>query len=110
MRAEEAQDLDRLLEEAAGIAVSDGSGVVVYKDLGLVSQVFDEPTLASLRGHLESENGDEASGSSSYIPPEKENDKQLQAAIDLYGANSNVERAVTEAWTAVGVWLLRPER
>jgi hypothetical protein len=32
--------------------VSDGSGVVVYKDLGLVSQVFDEPTLASLRGHL----------------------------------------------------------
>jgi amidophosphoribosyltransferase len=39
-------------QEAAGIAVSDGSSVVVYKDLGLVSQVFDEPTLASLRGHL----------------------------------------------------------
>lgn len=39
-------------QEAAGIAVSDGSGIVVYKDLGLVSQVFDEPTLASLRGHL----------------------------------------------------------
>ena len=39
-------------QEAAGIAVSDGSGVVVYKDLGLVSQVFDEPTLASLKGHL----------------------------------------------------------
>ncbi|WP_067494174.1 amidophosphoribosyltransferase [Actinoplanes sp. TFC3] len=39
-------------QEAAGIAVSDGTGVVVYKDLGLVSQVFDEPTLASLRGHL----------------------------------------------------------
>ena len=39
-------------QEAAGIAVSDGSGVVVYKDLGLVAQVFDEPTLASLRGHL----------------------------------------------------------
>ena len=36
-------------QEAAGIAVSDGSGVVVYKDLGLVAQVFDEPTLASLR-------------------------------------------------------------
>lgn len=32
--------------------MSDGSGVVVYKDLGLVAQVFDEPTLASLRGHL----------------------------------------------------------
>ncbi|MEU4565935.1 amidophosphoribosyltransferase [Micromonospora sp. NPDC023956] len=39
-------------QEAAGIAVSDGSSVVVYKDLGLVAQVFDEPTLASLRGHL----------------------------------------------------------
>ncbi|MEV7231502.1 MULTISPECIES: amidophosphoribosyltransferase [Polymorphospora] len=39
-------------QEAAGMAVSDGSGIVVYKDLGLVAQVFDEPTLASLRGHL----------------------------------------------------------
>ncbi|HEY2946836.1 MAG TPA: amidophosphoribosyltransferase [Micromonosporaceae bacterium] len=39
-------------QEAAGIAVSDGSGIVVFKDLGLVAQVFDEPTLASLRGHV----------------------------------------------------------
>jgi amidophosphoribosyltransferase len=39
-------------QEAAGIAVSDGRGVVVYKDLGLVAQVFDEATLASLRGHI----------------------------------------------------------
>jgi len=39
-------------QEAAGIAVSDGSALVVYKDLGLVAQVFDEPTLASLRGHI----------------------------------------------------------
>ncbi len=39
-------------QEAAGIAVSDGSTIVVYKDLGLVAQVFDERTLASLRGHL----------------------------------------------------------
>ena len=27
----------------------------------------------------------------------------IQAARDLYGSNSNAERAVTEAWTAVGV-------
>ncbi|HEY0697367.1 MAG TPA: amidophosphoribosyltransferase, partial [Micromonospora sp.] len=40
-------------QEAAGMAVSDGTGVVVYKDLGLVAQVFDEPTLASLRGHVD---------------------------------------------------------
>ncbi len=39
-------------QEAAGIAVSDGTGVVVFKDLGLVAQVFDESTLSSLRGHL----------------------------------------------------------
>lgn len=39
-------------QEAAGIAVSDGRRTVVFKDLGLVSQVFDEQTLSSLRGHL----------------------------------------------------------
>ena len=39
-------------QEAAGIAVSDGSALLVYKDLGLVSQVFDEATLATLQGHL----------------------------------------------------------
>ncbi len=39
-------------QEAAGMAVSDGSRVVVYKELGLVSQVFDETTLTSLNGYL----------------------------------------------------------
>jgi len=39
-------------QEAAGMAVSDGAALVVYKDLGLVAQVFDEPTLDSLRGHI----------------------------------------------------------
>jgi amidophosphoribosyltransferase len=39
-------------QEAAGIAVSDGRRTVVFKDLGLVSQVFDEQVLSSLRGHL----------------------------------------------------------
>jgi amidophosphoribosyltransferase len=39
-------------QEAAGIAVSDFSNVIVYKDLGLVAQVFDEPTLATLTGSL----------------------------------------------------------
>jgi amidophosphoribosyltransferase len=39
-------------QEAAGMAVSDGAALVVYKDLGLVAQVFDEPTLNSLRGHI----------------------------------------------------------
>ena len=39
-------------QEAAGMAVSDGSAIVVYKELGLVAQVFDESTLSSLRGHV----------------------------------------------------------
>ena len=39
-------------QEAAGIAVADGSQVLVFKDLGLVSQVFDEPTLAAMEGHV----------------------------------------------------------
>ncbi|MGZ4438264.1 MAG: amidophosphoribosyltransferase, partial [Nocardioidaceae bacterium] len=39
-------------QESAGIAVSNGRQILVYKDMGLVSQVFDEATLASLQGHL----------------------------------------------------------
>ncbi len=39
-------------QESAGIAASDGASILVYKDMGLVSQVFDESALASLKGHL----------------------------------------------------------
>lgn len=39
-------------QESAGIAVSNGRQILVYKDMGLVSQVFDEPTLESLKGHV----------------------------------------------------------
>ncbi|MEP7159993.1 MAG: amidophosphoribosyltransferase [Dermatophilaceae bacterium] len=39
-------------QESAGIAASDGSRVLVYKDMGLVSQVFNETALTQLRGHL----------------------------------------------------------
>jgi amidophosphoribosyltransferase len=39
-------------QESAGVAVSDGSGVMVYKDLGLVDFVLDERRLQSLRGQL----------------------------------------------------------
>ncbi|MCW2809585.1 MAG: purF, partial [Friedmanniella sp.] len=35
-------------QESAGIAVSKGSQIVVFKDMGLVSQVFNEATLESL--------------------------------------------------------------
>jgi amidophosphoribosyltransferase len=39
-------------QESAGIAVSDGSRIVVHKEMGLVAQVFDEPALTALRGHI----------------------------------------------------------
>jgi amidophosphoribosyltransferase len=39
-------------QESAGIAVSDGHNILVYKDLGLVSQVFTEATLTTLHGDL----------------------------------------------------------
>ena len=39
-------------QESAGIATSDGSKILVYKDMGLVSQVFNESALNTLTGHL----------------------------------------------------------
>jgi len=38
---------------------------------------------ANLPGHLKAEDEEESSGSSTFIPPEKENDKQLNAALEL---------------------------
>ena len=38
--------------ESAGIATSDGDRIVVFKDMGLVSQVFTESDLATLPGDL----------------------------------------------------------
>jgi amidophosphoribosyltransferase len=39
-------------QEAAGMAVSDGETITVVKDMGLVSNAFDDRTLAALDGHL----------------------------------------------------------
>jgi amidophosphoribosyltransferase len=39
-------------QESAGMAVSDGQNLLVYKELGLVSQVFNEATLATLQGDV----------------------------------------------------------
>ena len=39
-------------QESAGIAVGDGSRVRMHKDMGLVSQVFNEDILKSLPGHM----------------------------------------------------------
>jgi amidophosphoribosyltransferase len=39
-------------QESAGIAVSDGHHILVMKDMGLVSQVFTEASLESLKGFV----------------------------------------------------------
>jgi len=39
-------------QESAGIAVSDGTRIVVFKDMGLVAQVFNESVLNTLRGYI----------------------------------------------------------
>ena len=39
-------------QESAGIATSDGTRVLVFKDMGLVSQVFNEHALSQMQGHL----------------------------------------------------------
>ena len=39
-------------QESAGVSVSDGDNITVYKDMGLVAQVFDETVLAGLAGDL----------------------------------------------------------
>jgi amidophosphoribosyltransferase len=39
-------------QESAGMAVSDGAEMMVVKDMGLVTNVFNERNLAGLQGHL----------------------------------------------------------
>ncbi len=39
-------------QESAGMAVSDGDTITVVKDMGLVTNAFDERKLAPLQGHL----------------------------------------------------------
>jgi carboxyl-terminal processing protease len=59
--------------------------VVVEEDLPaeVRPDELDTGSEAKLRGHLKSDNGEEQTGSSSYVPKDKAKDKQLQAAIDL---------------------------
>ena len=39
-------------QESAGIATANGEKILVFKDMGLVSQVFNEAALESLEGHI----------------------------------------------------------
>ncbi len=39
-------------QESAGIVTSDGTKVTMFKNMGLVPEVFSESTIQSLKGHL----------------------------------------------------------
>ncbi len=49
---------------------------------------------SSLRGHLKNEDEEEKSGSSAYVPREKEKDLQLKAAIDILNGKEVKSQAV----------------
>jgi amidophosphoribosyltransferase len=46
------QALQHRGQESAGIAISDGEDILVFKDLGLVAQVFNEQNIVPLIGHI----------------------------------------------------------
>lgn len=46
------QALQHRGQESAGIAVGDGATIMASKDLGLVTQAFNENSLAALKGHV----------------------------------------------------------
>lgn len=46
------QSIQHRGQESAGIAASDGTHLMVHKDMGLVARVFDESSLAALEGHM----------------------------------------------------------
>ncbi|MDQ3384573.1 MAG: amidophosphoribosyltransferase [Actinomycetota bacterium] len=54
-------------QESAGMSVSDGSGILTVKDMGLVPNVFDDYQLAAMVGHLAiGQTRYSTTGSSSY--------------------------------------------
>ena len=57
-------------------------GAVIPDESLEASAALHEHGVASLRGHLKAE-GDEQTGSQSYIPPDPKDDKALHTALDL---------------------------
>jgi amidophosphoribosyltransferase len=68
-------------QESAGIAVSDGHNILVFKDMGLVSQVFNEATLSTLYGDL-------AMGHTRYSTTGSTTWENAQPAFKTDGVNS----------------------
>lgn len=67
-------------QEATGIATNDGKHIVLHKGSGLVSQVFDEETIANLTGHI-------AVGHNRYSTS---GSKDMDGAQPIYVEDANV--------------------
>lgn len=93
-------------QESAGIAVSDGETITVVKDMGLVSAVFDDRTLAGLPGHLGiGQTRYSTTGSSSWrnAQPVYRGVDQREFALGHNGNLTNTEALAAEAGMLPGM-------
>jgi len=87
-------------QESAGMAVSDGKALTVVKDMGLVSNVFDERTLAALSGNLAiGQTRYSTTGSSSWrnAQPVYRGFDHFEFALGHNGNLVNTEQLATDA-------------
>ena len=87
-------------QESAGIATSNGETITVIKDMGLVSNVFNERTLAGLEGHLGiGQTRYSTTGSSSWrnAQPVYRGIAQREFALGHNGNLTNTEELAQEA-------------
>ena len=84
-------------QEASGISVSDGDTIITHKAQGLVSEVFDENTLQSLKGNI-------AIGHNRYATAGKKSSSEAQP---LFARCSLGEIAVVHNGNLTNAWALR---
>jgi amidophosphoribosyltransferase len=94
-------------QESAGMAVTDGSGIMVVKDMGLVTNVFNEYKLAPLQGHLAiGHTRYSTTGSSTWhnaqpvyrvASPSAERSKPTEFALGHNGNLTNTDALTTDA-------------
>ena len=80
-------------QESAGIATSDGETMTVFKDMGLVAQVFDEPALAGLEGHIGIGHTRYSTTGSNNWPNAQPAHRQVGSTSVALGHNGNLTNA-----------------
>ena len=93
-------------QESAGISVSDGHQLMTVKDMGLVSNVFDDYKLATLQGHLAiGHTRYSTTGSSTWrnAQPVYRDTPEGGFALAHNGNLTNTEALVTDAGMLPGV-------